>query len=172
MSDGALAIDVLLACACGAATLPARRRAKGKIDPALTGPVAAAGCMLLRLRMVAGVLGGAEGLLPFEPGLPLPLGRMPRITGAPKLTRRVNGVVGAVLAAEAGLSSSSMAFSSMESELVDMLPRRRLKGVVLVGEVPERPSVEIESRRLWASFMLMVAGGNTGVTPVAVELFR
>jgi hypothetical protein len=83
--------------------------------------------MLLRLRNVpAGVLGGALGradglLLPFEPGLP-PLVRRLRIACAPKLILRVNGVVGAVRA----MSSSSMAFSSMASELfVDMLPRRR-----------------------------------------------
>jgi len=45
------------------------------------------------------------------------------------------------------MSSSSIALSSMESELVDMLPLRT-KADVLVGEVPERPMVVTESRRL------------------------
>jgi len=75
----------------------------------------------------------------------LPFGRMLRMFEVPKLIRRTNGVVGAVLEY---MSSSSMAFSSIESELlefVDMLPRRMKE--VLVGEVPERPSVVTERRR-------------------------
>jgi hypothetical protein len=45
-----------------------------------------------------------------------------------------------------------MAFSSNESELelVDMLPRR-MKEEVFVGEVPERPMVVIDKRRLCES---------------------
>jgi hypothetical protein len=67
----------------------------------------------------------------------------------PKLMRRVKGVVGAVRA-EAD-SSSSIAFSSIESELVDTLLRRRLKGVLTVlGDVPDSPMVDIERRRRWS----------------------
>lgn len=72
----------------------------------------------------------------------------------PKLIRRTKGVVGAVLADPKNASSSSMAFSSIESELfelVDMLPRRMKEEEVLVGEVPERPSVVTERRRRPAS---------------------
>jgi hypothetical protein len=65
----------------------------------------------------------------------------------PKLMRRTKGVFGAVLATP-GISSSSIAFSSIESELVEMLPRRILKVAGLVGEVPERPMVVTDSRRL------------------------
>ena len=61
--------------------------------------------------------------------------------------RRTKGVLGAVRAPPPGMSSSSIALSSMESELVDMLPLRT-KADVLVGEVPERPMVVTESRRL------------------------
>lgn len=71
---------------------------------------------------------GEEVLLPF-PGLPP--GRAVRMPGAPKLIRRTKGVLGAVLAAPDHISSSSMALSSIESdvlELVDRLPRRMLKG--------------------------------------------
>jgi hypothetical protein len=68
----------------------------------------------------------------------------------PKLMRRTKGVFGAVLAAP-GMSSSSMAFSSIESELVDMLPRRILKVGGFVGDVPERPMVVTDRRRLWGS---------------------
>lgn len=39
----------------------------------------------------------------------------------------------------------------MESELVDMLPRRILKLGGLVGEVPERPIVVTDSRLRWGS---------------------
>jgi hypothetical protein len=46
------------------------------------------------------------------------------------------------------LSSSSMAFSSIESEFVDRLPRR--KRAEVVGEVPESPSVVTESLRRWS----------------------
>lgn len=69
--------------------------------------------------------------------------------------RRTNGVLGVVLDMP-GVSSSSMAFSSMESELVDMLPRRMLKAGWLVGEVPERPIVVTDSRRLCASKLLFI----------------
>lgn len=70
---------------------------------------------------------------------------MLRMFEVPKLIRRTNGVVGAVLEY---MSSSSMALSSIESELlefVDMLPRRMKE--VFVGEVPDRPSVVTERRR-------------------------
>ena len=77
----------------------------------------------------------------------------------PKLMRRTNGVVGAVLALPCAASSSSMALSSMESELVDMLPRRMPKGTPLLGEVPERPRVVMERRRRSLAAGL---GGATG----------
>lgn len=64
---------------------------------------------------------------------------------APKLMRRTKGVLGAVLGPK-DMSSSSMAFSSMESELVDMLPRRT-NDAVFVGEVPDKPMVVTERRR-------------------------
>lgn len=71
---------------------------------------------------------------------------------APKLMRREKGVVGTVRA-DIG-SSSSTAFSSMESELlVEMLPLRRLNGVVAFGEVPvllDSPRVDMERRRRWS----------------------
>lgn len=87
---------------------------------------------------------GGDGL-PLLPGLVPP--RTPRMAWlAPKLMRRVNGVVGPVR-----MSSSSTAFSSIESELVDMLARR-MKGVDAEaeapgGEVPDRPRVVMESLR-------------------------
>ena len=87
---------------------------------------------------------------------------------APKLMRLENGVFGAPRA----LSSSSIAFSSIESELlVDMLPRRRPIEEALVGEVPERPRpVVTERRRRWSFMAAVVTGpGNTPV-PVEVEL--
>lgn len=88
---------------------------------------------------------GEVGLLPI-PGLP-PL-RTGRMVEPPKLIRRTKGVLGTVL--EFPKSSSSIAFSSIESELfelVERLPRRMLKGWALEGEVPERPSVVTERRR-------------------------
>lgn len=75
----------------------------------------------------------------------------------PKLMCRAKGVVGAVLGPPNMASSSSMAFSLMESELVDMLPRR-MKEVVSVGEVPESPMVVIDKRRLCASALPLPLG--------------
>lgn len=68
--------------------------------------------------------------------------------------RRTKGVVGAVL----GLlpkSSSSMALSSIESELlelVDMLPRRMPRAEAPLLEAPDRPKVVTERRRRCWSF--------------------
>lgn len=60
--------------------------------------------------------------------------------------RRPNGVFGGFLA----YSSSSTAFSSIASELVvEMLPRRTLKGDV-VGFCAPRPSVVTDNRRRWS----------------------
>jgi len=87
---------------------------------------------------------------------------------APKLMRRVKGVLGAVRAEVA--SSSSTAFSSMISELVEILPLRRLKGVLELGEVPvlvDSPKVEMDRRRRWS---LMAVGKAAAV--VAVDPFR
>lgn len=88
--------------------------------------------------------------LPDEPGL-VPAGvRMERIALAPKLMRRTKGVVGAVREEN---SSSSIAFSSIESEpFVEMLPRRMLPTPMApVAEAgpgpPERPRVVTERRR-------------------------
>lgn len=70
---------------------------------------------------------------------------MLRMLEVPKLIRRTKGVLGTVLEY---MSSSSIALSSIESELlelVDMLPRRMKD--VFVGEVPERPRV-VTDRRL------------------------
>lgn len=96
---------------------------------------------------------GEDGLLPF-PGL-LP-GRNPLMAEAPKLMWRTNGVVGAVLVLAEVPSSSSMALSSIESELVDTLPRRRPKGTPELGVVPDSPRVVMDRRRRWPSF---VGGG-------------
>lgn len=65
--------------------------------------------------------------------------------------RRTNGVVGLL---RAGPSSSSIAFSSMESDpAVEMLDRRppKGKGEIWEGEVPDRPRVEIDIRRRFCS---------------------
>lgn len=93
---------------------------------------------------------GGEGL-PLLPGL-VPA-RMPRMAcDAPKLILRAKGVPG-VGAPRSRMSSSSTAFSSIESELVDRLARRRKAAdAVVVGEVPDSPSVVMERRRRW-SFM-------------------
>ena len=82
----------------------------------------------------------------------------------PKLMRRTNGVVGAVLALPWGPSSSSMALSSIESELelVDMLPRRMPKGTVVLGEVPDKPRVVMERRRRSPAAGFGWTGGKEG----------
>jgi hypothetical protein len=79
--------------------------------------------------------------------------RMPRMAwDAPKLILRAKGVPG-VGAPLSRMSSSSTAFSSIESELVDRLARRRKAAdAVVVGDVPDSPSVVMESLRRW-SFM-------------------
>jgi hypothetical protein len=107
------------------------------------------------------------GCVPLVPGL-VAL-REPRIAwAAPKLIRRVKGVTGAVRA----LSSSSMAFSSIESELVDRLARRRRADGV-VGEVPERPSVVTESLRRWSAAAVEAKGVGKGAAEgCETELFR
>lgn len=69
------------------------------------------------------------------------------VAAAPTLMRRAKGVFG-VLPESGAKSSSSMAFSSIEPELVDKLPRLMLaKTDGVVGDVPERPIVFTESRR-------------------------
>jgi len=113
---------------------------------------------------------GESAGIPFVPGLfPRP-GRMLRMAWAPKLMRRVKGVVGVVRELKP-TSSSSMALSSIESEpLVDRLPRRRPKGVGMLGEVPERPTVETDSLLRW-SMAVAMGPGRVGV-PEATELLR
>ncbi len=115
---------------------------------------------------------GTDGLPLFVAGLVPPPRARPRMACPPKLMRRVKGVVGAVRALEVA-SSSSMAFSSMESELlVEMLPLRRPKDAAAVGEVPDRPSVEMERRRRWSFMAADVMGpAKTGFT-ADVELLR
>jgi hypothetical protein len=114
------------------------------------------------------------GCLPVVPGLdPPPLRRL-RIAWAPKLMRRVNGVLGTVRALIVP-SSSSMAFSSTESELelVDTLPRRRENaGPPAVGEVPDRPTVDTERRRRWSFMAAVVMGPGKVFGPCANELLR
>ncbi len=108
---------------------------------------------------------GGDGLPLLALGL-VPLPRMLRIAWAPKLMRRVKGVVGAVRQLP---SSSSTAFSSIESELVDMLDRRALNEAV--GGFP-RPRVEMESRRPLSLPMAVEMGpGKTG-GPCETELLR
>lgn len=93
------------------------------------------------------------------PGL-LPLRKFRMAALPPKLMCRAKGVVGAVLGPPN--SSSSMAFSLMESEfeLVDMLPRRMKEEEVSVGDVPESPIVVIDKRRLCASALPLPLGNG------------
>lgn len=151
LSDGALGLFMLLAWGRDEemvvlARRPAADRAAEMLELWVDEPASDAFRPLGMGRPVCE--GGGVGLLPF---LGLPPGRALRMLEAPKLIRLVKGVVGAVLAGPPNMSSSSMAFSSMESELlewVDMLPLRTLKeGWLLEGEVPERPRVVTESRR-------------------------
>jgi hypothetical protein len=80
------------------------------------------------------------------PGLPLGCPR--RSAWAPNDIRRVKGVAGLL---REGPSSSSMAFSSIESEpAVETLPRRALRGKVVVGEAPDRPRVDMDMRLRWS----------------------
>ena len=95
-----------------------------------------------------------------------PLARMVRMAGAPKLMRRVKGVVGAVRLMP---SSSSIAFSSIESELVDMLDRRALNDAV--GELA-RPRVEIETRRPRSLVIAVEMGPGMFVGACEMELLR
>lgn len=103
---------------------------------------------------------------PFAPGLP-PVVRARRAC-APNDIRRAKGVVGTL---RAGPSSSSIALSSIESERsVETLPRRgpNVKGVVCVGDEPDKPSVEIDIRRRWSCAAAVVIGpveGNGAVGP-------
>jgi hypothetical protein len=88
---------------------------------------------------------------------------------APKLIRRTNGVVGAVLAE----SSSSTAFSSIESDVVvEILPRRRPNGAEDCGEVPESPSVVTDSRLLWSLPAADMTISLVWPLPAEVELLR
>ncbi len=94
------------------------------------------------------------------PGLTPPLAD--RRACAPNEMRRTKGVVGLL---RAGPSSSSIAFSSKESEpAVDMLPRRppKVKGVDWVGDVPDKPRVEIDMRRRWSWAAAVVIGPGKG----------
>ena len=158
LSEGILGCLVLLALGCGCdvtgeggMTVLGRRPAAE--SAAATEPCTCDGLRPLEVRPIED--GGEVGLLPL-PGLPP--GRYP-LMDWPKLMRRTKGVAGAVLALlPGGTSSSSMALSSMESELVDMLPRRMGKAGVLVGEVPERPIVVTERRRRCASLKDPLAG--------------
>lgn len=86
--------------------------------------------------------------------------------------RRANGVVGAE---RPTMSSSSIALSSMASELaVETLPRLpNGKGAPCVGDVPDKPSVEMDIRRRWSCAAAVVIGpGNGDVGPPALLLDR
>lgn len=101
---------------------------------------------------------------PVVPGLPPPL--TVRRACAPNDMRRAKGVVGAL---RPGPSSSSIAFSSMESEpAVETLPRRppNANGVDWVGDVPDKPSVEIDMRRRWSCAAAVVIGPGKGAVGV------
>lgn len=107
----------------------------------------------------------------LAPGL-VPPGRRIAVE-APRLMRRWKGLAGIARAAEAD-SSSSIAFSSSESELLVDRLARRAKEALLVGEVPERPRevvVRDSLRRCSLRAAVVIALGKTGV-PVAVELLR
>ena len=66
----------------------------------------------------------------------------------------------------AGPSSSSMALSSTESERSETLARRpKGKGEAWVGEVPDRPRVEIETRRWFCAAAVEIGPGNGPVGP-------
>jgi hypothetical protein len=102
------------------------------------------------------------------PGLPEPLAD--RKACPPNDMRRANGVVGLL---RAGPSSSSIAFSSKESEpAVETLPRRppNVKGVDWVGDVPDKPRVEIDMRRRWSCAAAVVIGPGKGAVGAPDEL--
>lgn len=85
--------------------------------------------------------------------------------------RRVYGVVGLL---RPGPSSSSMALSSIESERsVEMLARRppNPKGEFWVGDVPDKPRVEIDIRRR-CSCGAAALGAGKGAVGAAVLLGR
>lgn len=72
------------------------------------------------------------------------------------------------------LSSSSMALSSIESELVERLARRRNETGV-VGDVPDKPKVVTESLRRWLSRADAVRGvgkAETGACETELLLKR
>jgi hypothetical protein len=84
---------------------------------------------------------------PDDPGLPLPV-RTVLSACAPNDIRRAKGALGLLLL---GPSSSSIALSSIDSEpAVDTLDRRlgNGNGDGCEGDVPDRPRVEIDMRRL------------------------
>jgi hypothetical protein len=92
---------------------------------------------------------------------------MPRMAcAAPMLMRRVKGVVGAVRA-----SSSSTAFSSIESEFVDKLALRMNEAEALFGDVPDRPRVVMESLRRCSLMAAVESEPGKGATGFC-ELLR
>ena len=100
--------------------------------------------------------------------------RMPRMAWeAPMLILRAKGVPG-VVPFRSRMSSSSTAFSSIESELVDRLARRRKAAdAAVVGDVPDSPSVVMESLRRWSFMAADDSGPGKGVTGAwPIELFR
>ena len=107
-------------------------------------------------------------LLPFVAGVPF--ARALKSACAPKLILRAKGVVG-TLRVGPGPSSSSIAFSSIESEpAVETLPRRPLgrpKPGVCMGDVPVRPSVVIDKRR--PGTVAVETGAGWAATPVVLE---
>jgi hypothetical protein len=91
---------------------------------------------------------------------------------APTDMRRVKGLFGLLRERP---SSSSMALSSMDSERsVETLLRRppQAKGDACVGELPDRPRVEMDMRRRWSwtEAVVMGPGKGPGGPPVALGL--
>lgn len=114
-------------------------------------------------------------LSPDEPGLPLFV--LARRAWAPTDMRRVKDAFEgrrAGPAEPAGPSSSSIALSSSESERSETLPRRppKEKGVACVGDVPDKPSVEIDKRRRWSWAAAVEIGPGKGAVGPPVLLDR
>lgn len=121
---------------------------------------------------------GNAGVAEYLPLIPMPVPAAPvrtsRRARAPKLIRRARGVVGAVT--DNPSPSSSMTLSSIAVPLVpalETLPRLEasaVKGEVWVGEVPDRPSVEMDTRRRLCTLAAAVAIGLGKAAVPAVAL--
>jgi hypothetical protein len=116
---------------------------------------------LLRMKLL--LRRGGMGCIPFMGGLIEPLAPGRVAEGGPKLIRLVKGPTGGAVR---GASSSSMAFSSTESELVERLARRsRAEGAVGDVPVPDRPRVVTESLRRGSVAAAAIRGVGKGTAP-------